>query len=142
MISRVTPVLGVVAAVVAVVIAAAIVVFAVTAMSGPHLEEGKVIEKSYDDADDWYVSGSTIHGSETCTGGYNGQPRTCTRSADVVIPGHWEHEDERFLLELRGPNPEEEGKMINDTISVPEDFFNRVRVGQWVNVKSLEIIPR
>lgn len=110
--------------------------------SGPSLETGKVIEKKYDDEDQWYQPGHTISGSQTCTGGYNGQPQTCTRSPDIHIPGTWHTDPERFLLKLEGEHPEDSSKTITDTISVPEEFFNRVRVGQWVDVDSLEIIPR
>lgn len=110
--------------------------------SSPSLERGKVVAKEYDDADDWYQAGYTIDGGQYCTGGYNGQPKTCHDNPDTNIPGQWHHAPERFLLELRGPNPDDDTKTISDTIEVPESFFNEVRVGQWIDVDSLEIIPR
>lgn len=109
---------------------------------GTTLNEGKVIAKDYDDPDDWYVPGYTIHGSESCTGGYNGQPRLCTTSPDIVIPGHWDHDGEHFRLKLEAPNPDKPEKPLHDTREVSESFFNDVRVGQWVNVKTLEIVER
>lgn len=109
---------------------------------GPSLEEGRVVEKVYDDADEWYQPGYTISGSESCSGGFNGQPRICTRSADIHVPGQWHYERERFLLELEGPHPDKPEETIKDEISVPEDFWHRVREGQWIDVDTLEIIPR
>lgn len=128
-----------------VVLVAAIVVAAALILvlnPGPSLETGRVESKVYDDADDWYQPGQTISGSETCSGGFDGQPRVCTRGPDIHIPGQWHHEPERFLLKLRGPHPDKPDKTITDTISVPESFWNRVRVGQWIDVDTLEIIER
>lgn len=133
-----------IAGVAVVVVAALIAIVALSAMinPGPSLEEGRVVAKEYDDADRWYQPGQTIDGGQTCTGGYNGQTRTCTDNPDTHIPGVWHHDPERFLLKLEGPHPEEEGKTLKDTISVPESFYDRVRVGQWVDVDSMEIVPR
>lgn len=123
-----------------------VIVFAVALFflinPGPSLETGRVVAKTYDDADEWYQPGHTISGSETCSGGYNGQPRTCTRSPDIHIPGQWHYERERFLLELEGPHPDKPDKTITDTISVPEEFWHRIREGQWIDVDTLEIIER
>lgn len=110
--------------------------------SGPSLDEGKVIEKSYDDPDDWYQPGYTIDGGQSCSGGYNGQPRICTQNPDINMPGMWHHDPEHFRLKLQAPNPNDSAKTITDTREVPEAFFNEVRVGQWVNVETLEIIPK
>lgn len=130
---------------VAVVVAAAAVVLGVLIMvlnPGPSLEEGRVEEKVYDDPDDWYQPGYTIDGGQTCTGGYNGQPRICTQNPDTFVPGMWHHDPEHFVLKLRGPHPDEPDKTITDEINVPESFWNKVRIGQWIDVDSLEIIPR
>lgn len=62
---------------------------------------GVVVEKLYDDPDSWYTPGYTVSGSESCSGGYNNTPRTCTRSADVHIPGQWHHDSEHFILVVR-----------------------------------------
>lgn len=115
----------------------------ITACStGPSLTQGKVIEKDYDDADSWYQSGYSIDGGQTCTGGYGGQSRVCVDNADTHIPGQWHNEPERFLLKLQAPDPEDDSKTITDTVSVPENFWDDVRVGQWVDVKAMEIINK
>lgn len=108
--------------------------------SSPSLETGKVIEKEYDDPDDTYYPGYTTPGRQSCTG--TGTSRFCTYQPGVYIPGHWDHDPERFLLHLRGPHPEDADKSLDDTIEVPEWFFDKVREGQWVDVDALEIIPR
>lgn len=110
--------------------------------SGPSLDEGLVIEKVYDDPDQWYQSGQTIDGGRTCTGGYNGSPQTCFDNADTYIPGRWHYEDEEFLLRLEAPNPDKPSKPYRDTRSVPESFWDEVRVGNWVSIKAMEIIER
>lgn len=133
--------IGVVLLVAAAVVVAALFV-ALVLNPGPSLETGRVEEKIYDDPDDWYQPGHTIDGGRTCTGGYNGQPQTCFENADTHIPGMWHHDPEHFLLKLRGPHPDDSDKMITDTINVPESFWNRVRIGQWIDVDSLEIIER
>lgn len=112
------------------------------ACGGPSLSEGKVIQKVWDDEDTWYQSGYTIDGGQSCSGGYNNQPRICVDLPDTQIPGMWHTDPERFLLKLEAPDPKDGNKVLHDTRSVPESFWNDVEVGQWVNVKTLEIIPR
>lgn len=126
-------------ALVAVVVAS---VLLVACGFGPTLSEGKVVEKTYDDPDSWYQPGYTIDGGQTCTGGYSGQARTCYDNVDTHIPGQWHYEPEQFLLKLQAQNPDDASKTISDTVSVPESFWNDVRVGQWVNVKTMEIVER
>ena len=138
--SRISTVATVLIFVACVVVVASIILTACN--TGPSLTQGEVVAKEYDDADDWYQSGYTISGGQTCTGGYGDQPRTCYDNADTHIPGQWRHEPERFLLKLRAPNPDDNTKTITDTVSVPEGFWDRIRVGQWVDVKVMEVIER
>jgi hypothetical protein len=138
--SGVSSVATVLIGVVCVVVVASVILTACN--TGPSLSQGEVVEKKYDDADDWYQSGYTIEGGQTCTGGYGDQPRMCVDNADTHIPGQWHYEPERFLLKLRAPNPDDDTKVITDTVSVPEGFWNDVRVGQWVDVKMMEVIER
>ncbi len=118
-------------------------VLIVTGCSSPSLTEGKVVEKVYDDPDDWYQPGYTIDGGESCSGGYGDQPRICSDNADIHIPGQWHHDPEHFNLKLEAQITEDgKTKTVTDTREVPAGFFEDVRVGQWVNVETLEITPR
>lgn len=132
---------GVAAGLVVIVAAALVVLFTFLALdTGPHLVQGKVVDKTYDDEDEWYQPGYTIDGGQNCTGTYPNQ--VCTQNADIQVPGVWHTDPERYLLKLQGPDPDDADKTIEDTVEVPDWFYEKVKVGQWVDVDSLEVIPR
>lgn len=102
--------------------------------SGP--TAGVVIAHEYDDPDDWYQPGHTIGGGQTCTGGYNGQPRICTQNAPIHIPGVWHHDPERFLLVLE----DAEGK--RGSVSVGRQTWDAVKDGQHYDHKTGQVTSR
>lgn len=115
---------------IAVVLATCIVVVLAGCGTPNKLTEGKVIGKGYDDPDDWYVSGYTIQGTTTCTGGYNNTPRTCSTSPDIVIPGHWEHDGPHWYLKIQGIRDDGEEKAPEETHEVTELQFNSCDQGE------------
>lgn len=60
-------------------------------------DQGTIEKKKYEEAYSYWVSGTT-----SCSGGTNGQPRTCT-----TVPGHMQYVPERYLLLI--VNGEEKG---------------------------------
>src|SRR5687768_8878323 len=86
---------------VATIIVLGLILILVASCGKPGPTEGYVTRHEYDDPDDIWHPGYTIDGGRTCTGGYNNQPQTCHDNPDTHIPGHMEHEPERFILHVR-----------------------------------------
>lgn len=108
-------------------LALAAVLLVAACSTEPPVRAGVVTGHEYDDPDDYWVPGFTIPGSESCSG--TDTFRNCTRSPDIVIPGHWEHEDARWLLHLRG-DPDEKGKVRDGTVEVDRETYHDVLDGQ------------
>jgi hypothetical protein len=104
----------------------AIVIVVLTACGekqGPPV--GRVIDRTYDDPDTWYVSGYTISGS--CMS-YDKNGSCTYRSADVYIPGHEEHDGPHWKVKLRRG----EGKTaVEGWRRVSEDRYDACQMGTW-----------
>lgn len=91
------------------------------------LHSGKVIEKSYDDPDDWYVPGYYTPGTESCSGGYGNVPRSCYTTPGYYTPGYYEHDGPHWYLRITGTT--KDGKVVTETHEVDSLTYDRARIG-------------
>ena len=110
-------------------IALALAVALSAACSDPAPDAGEIVERIYDDADEWYQPPVHIPGSCSTTNGVT----TC--SPGFHTPGIWHSDPERWLLVL--DDGEDKG-----AVSVPEAVWSEVRVGQWFDTETMTVVPR
>lgn len=112
--------------------------FALVACGEPAPKEGYVRDKEYDDADEWeeWIPGHTIYGSQSCTGGYGNQPRVCTRTPDIHIPGRFQHryDPEHWRLKIES-KPNDEGKTKTGWRNVDETTWHRCQINEWCDTR-------
>lgn len=121
-----------------------LILLLLTACGSDGPSEGYVRSHEYDDPDDVWVPGYTIPGSESCTGGYNGQPRICTRSPSIYIPGRYDHHPARYILHLEKDETDDKGKTKtrSGTCVVERETYESVRDGQYFNCKTGQVVSK
>lgn len=108
-----------------------LIIFILFACSDPYKGDAKIVYHKYVPARNVWVHGYYIPGS--CTGGMNGQPRTC--SPGINIPGHDEWRPEKFTLRVEWT--EEDGDVKRDTRSVPKSSYDECPDGRVINLESM-----
>ena len=118
---------------VAVVAAAAAVGWVLTHRHHPQpLTSGVVVQKIYDDPDEWTTPEQIIQNPPMCR--LVGKVQVCTPQPPIIIPAQHHHDDAHWYLRISGKNSD--GEWVTERHEVPHWKYADTHVGRTVDVAS------
>lgn len=111
--------------------AAAAVALSSCSDASPKLDRGIVVEKSYDDPDEWTTPGHWQPGVTICSGGYGSVPRSCSTTPGYYVPPVQHHDGPHWYLTITG---RADGEWVTERHEVSEAKHDDTSVGREVDV--------